>query len=103
MSNLAASATSSASAALMAHRANTPVNPKTRAALQEFESVLIGEMVNTMFSTVETNEMFGGGQGEEVFRSLMGQEMGREIARRGGLGLSPVLMNEMIRMQGGQQ
>lgn len=102
MSNLAASATSSASAALMASRANTPVNPKTQAALQEFEAVLIGEMVNTMLSTVETDKMFGGGQGEEVFRSLMGQEMGREIARRGGLGLTPTLMNEMIRMQGGQ-
>lgn len=102
MSNLAASATSSASAALMANRASAPVNPRTQAALQEFESVLIGEMVNTMFSTVETDKMFGGGQGEEVFRSLMGQEMGREIARRGGLGLTPALMNEMIRMQGSQ-
>lgn len=103
MDMLVSSAAAKASATLMAGRPQPAADPKTRAAIQEFESILIGEMVNTMFSMVETDEMFGGGAGEEVFRSLMGQEMGREIARRGGLGLSPILMNEMIRMQGGQQ
>lgn len=104
MNTLASGAAAKASATLMAgNPAASAVNSKTQAALQEFEAVLIGEMVNHMFSTVETDPMFGGGQGEEVFRSLLGQEMGREIARRGGIGLSPALMNEVIRMQGGQQ
>lgn len=102
MNGPAASAGATTSASLLGGRPNVPVNPQTRAALQEFESVLIGEMVNTMLSTVETDSMFGGGQAEEVFRSMMGQEMGREIARSGGLGLSPALMNEVIRLQGGQ-
>lgn len=102
MNALAPSSAATASASLMAGRPAPAVNPQTRAALEEFESVLISEMVNTMFSTVETDNMFGGGQAEEIYRSMMGQEMGREIARRGGLGLTPALMNEVIRMQGGQ-
>lgn len=103
MHMLIAGAGASATATLMATNPAAAVNPRTQAALQEFEAVLIGEMVNHMFSTVETDRMFGGGQGEEVFRSLLGQEMGREIARRGGIGLAPALMNEIIRMQGGLQ
>jgi len=102
MNSLASSVASMASASMLANRPDVPADPKTKAALQEFESVLIGEMVNTMFSTVETDSMFGGGQAEEIYRSMMGQEMGREIARRGGLGLTPALMSEMIRLQGGQ-
>lgn len=94
--------TPATSASLAAGRANVPANPQTQAALEEFEAVLISEMVNTMFSTVETDSMFGGGHAEEIYRGMMGQEMGREIARRGGLGLTPALMNEVIRMQGGQ-
>ncbi|HEY4544803.1 MAG TPA: rod-binding protein [Pedomonas sp.] len=102
MNALASSPAATASASLMAGRPVPTASPQTRAALEEFESVLIGEMVNTMFSTVETDSMFGGGQAEEVYRSMMGQEMGREIARRGGLGLTPALLNEVIRMQGAQ-
>ncbi|MCH8685097.1 rod-binding protein [Pedomonas mirosovicensis] len=87
---------------MLAGRQAVPVNPKTKAALQDFESVLIGEMVNIMFSTVPTDELTGGGNAESIYRSMMGQEMGKQIARQGGLGLVPHLMNEVIRMQGGQ-
>lgn len=89
-------------APMMASRPAPPANPQTQAALQEFEAVLIGEMVNLMFSTVPADELTGGGHAEEIYRSMMGQEMGREVARKGGLGLTPALMNEVIRMQGGQ-
>ncbi|MGK2284486.1 rod-binding protein [Pedomonas sp. V897] len=87
---------------LSASRPALPVNPQTRAALEEFEAVLIGEMVNVMLSTVPTDGYMGGGNAEEIYRSMMGQEMGREIARQGGLGIAPALMNEIVRLQGGQ-
>ena len=103
MTGLSSPAASMTTAPMMASRQPVPVNPRTQAALQEFESILIGEMVNMMFSTVPADELTGGGHAEEIYRSMMGQEMGREVARKGGLGLAPSLMNEVIRMQGGQQ
>lgn len=95
-------ASMTATAPMLAHKQSIPANPQTKAALQEFESILIGEMVNLMFSTVPADELMGGGHAEEIYRSMMGQEMGKEIARQGGLGLVPALMDEVIRMQGGQ-
>lgn len=94
--------TPGANALASAPQQRLPVHPQTEAALREFESILIGEFTNIMFSTIPTDGVTGGGHAESIYRSMMGQEVGREIAKRGGLGLMPALMNEVIRMQGGQ-
>lgn len=71
-------------------------------AVQAFESVLLGELTALMFSTVKTDGPFGGGHAEEMYRGMMTEHLGTAIAKRGGLNLVPSLMNELIRMQGGQ-
>lgn len=93
----------SAGTAALAARPTPAADPRTKAALEEFESVLIGEMINLMLSTVPTDGLMGGGHAEEIYRSMMGQEMGRQIALKGGFGLVPALMDEVIRLQGGQE
>lgn len=77
------------------HPANDPA-----ATAQEFESVFIGAMTKIMMETVETDNGFSGGHGEEMFRGVLAEELGKEIARRGGIGLAPVVMDQIIRMQG---
>ena len=55
-----------------------------RKAAKEFESVFISQFLGSMFSGIPTDGPFGGGQGEEMFRSLMIDEYGKaiEAARR---------------------
>ncbi|MBB5685218.1 rod-binding protein [Sphingobium boeckii] len=71
-----------------------------RSTAREFESVFIGEMTKIMMETVETDNGFSGGHGEEMFRGVLAEELGKEIARRGGIGLAPAVMDQIIRMQG---
>lgn len=78
----------------------TTANPKTAAALQEFESILIGEMTNLMFSTVPDDGSLGSGAAGDIYRSMLAQHIGSEVSKRGGLGLTPALMNEVIHQQG---
>ena len=71
-----------------------------RKAAEDFEAVFVAQMMEPMFQGLKTDGMFGGGQGEAVFRSLMIQEVGKEISKSGGVGISDAVFGEMLRMQG---
>jgi len=65
----------------------------------EFEAVFLGEMSKLMLESVDMGEEFSGGHAEEVFRGMLAEKLGGEIARRGGVGLAPSVMEQMIKMQ----
>jgi Rod binding domain-containing protein len=66
---------------------------------QEFEAQFVSQMLQNMFDTVPVNEEFGGGEGEEMFRSLVIDEYGKLISRAGGVGVADQVKREMIRTQ----
>ena len=68
-------------------------------AARDFEAVFVGQMLEQMWSNVPTDGPFGGGNGEQAFRSLMIQSVGQQIADHGGIGLAANVKREMIRMQ----
>lgn len=72
---------------------------KLRDTAQDFEAVFLSQMLKPMFEGLETDGMFGGGQAEEMWRSLMVDEYGKSIAKSGGIGIADAVMSEMIRMQ----
>jgi Rod binding domain-containing protein len=82
----------------------TPLQTKQRDAAkhaaEDFESVFIAQMMEPMFQGLKTDGMFGGGPGEAVFRSLMIQEAGKDIAKSGGIGIAPMVYSEMLKVQG---
>ena len=71
----------------------------TKKVAQQFEGVLISQMLNDMFEGMKTDGMFGGGEGEEMFRSLMIDEYGKQIATQGGLGLADHVTRELLKRQ----
>jgi len=94
------------SAALTALQPRVPAAPlKTtdpkaaKQAAQQFESVFITQFLGEMFSGISTDGPFGGGQGEEMFRSLMMDEYGKQIAANGGFGLSDAIQRELLKTQ----
>jgi len=70
-------------------------------AAQQFEGVFISEFLGSMFEGVSTDGPFGGGQGEAMFRSLMLDEYGKQIATRGGLGLADAVSRQLLSEQEG--
>lgn len=67
---------------------------------REFEAVFLGQMAKLMLETVEIGDEFSGGHGEEMFRGVLAERLGDEMARRGGIGLAPAVLDQIIRMQG---
>jgi len=68
---------------------------------KEFESVFISQFLGSMFSGISTDGPFGGGQGEEMFRSMMVDEYGKAIEQRGGFGLAASVTKELLKHQQG--
>ncbi len=66
---------------------------------REFEAMFMSEMMKPMFESVPVNSQFGGGKGEEVFRSFLREEYGKNLAANGGLGIADLVKQQLIEMQ----
>lgn len=66
---------------------------------REFEAVFLGQMLNHMFSGIETNGLTGGGEGEKMFRSMQIEEYAKGLSKNGGIGIAAAVKREMLRMQ----
>lgn len=72
---------------------------KVRETAQDFEAVFLSQMLKPMFEGLSAEAPFGGGPGEDMWRSLMVDEYGKSIAKSGGIGIADAVMGEMLRMQ----
>jgi len=80
-------------------RQASPTERAARAAAEDFESVFLSQMLAPMFETVETDSMFGGGHAEGIYRSMMVEEIGKEISRAGGIGIADEIYREIMALQ----
>ena len=94
--NTAAQAVKTAAASVedSAKRAKIAETAKT------FEASFLSVMMQQMFEGVKTSEPFGGGNGEEMFKSMLTDAMSKQVTKAGGIGLAPTIQREMLKMQG---
>jgi len=67
---------------------------------QDFEASFLSVMMQQMFTGVSTDGPFGGGQGEQMFRSVLTDAMSKQMAKVGGIGIAPAVEREMLKLQG---
>jgi len=65
------------------------LSPKELA--QEFESLFLAQLLSIMQQTIDSSSLSDGGAGDEIYMSMMNQEMGRALAAGGGVGLSRLI------------
>jgi len=80
---------------------STADTTKAAKAAKDYESVFISQFLGSMFSGIKTDGLTGGGQGEEMFRSLMINEFGKGIEQRGGFGLAAQMKTQLLKHQEG--
>lgn len=72
---------------------------KAREVAEEFEAVFLAEMLKEMWSGVPTDGPFGGGPGEDVYRSMLTEQYAGAVAKRGGIGLADAVYREILKLQ----
>ena len=73
---------------------------KIKETAQKFEASFMSVMMQSMFEGVKTSEPFGGGPGEDAFKSLLTEAMAKEVTKSGGVGLASSVQQEMLKLQG---
>ena len=71
-----------------------------KATAEEFEAVFLAEMLSHT-SLAETSDNFGGGAGEDAFKSMLTREWANQLTEKGGIGLSETIYKALIAREGG--
>jgi Rod binding domain-containing protein len=69
-----------------------------RRTAEEFESVFLGNVFQTMFSGLDGDGPLGG-EGGAIYRSMLGEEYAKTVSANGGIGLSDQIQRELLSMQ----
>ena len=70
-------------------------DPRLRAACAEMESLFLSHLLKEMRATVEKSGFIDGGQAEEIFTSLLDEELSKKMSAAGGIGLSAILLDQL--------
>lgn len=69
---------------------------------EDFEAFFLSQSFENMFSGVESDPLFGGGNGESVYRSLLMQEYSKVAAKSGTTGIGDAVTREILQLQEAQ-
>lgn len=69
-------------------------------ACAEFESLFIYQVMKQMRKTIVQTKLISGGKGEEIFTSMMDEEISKQVSLRQGLGLRDVLIEQLTGKRG---
>ena len=70
---------------------------------EDFEAYFLSQAFENMFSGVDADPIFGGGQSEGIYRSMMIQEYSKVAARTHSTGIGDEVTREILKMQEKQQ
>jgi flagellar protein FlgJ len=71
-----------------------------RKSAEDFTAFFLSQSLESMYANVAPNSVFGGGNGEAVYRSLMIQEYGKVMSQsNNGLGIVDDVQREILRLQ----
>jgi len=79
--------------------AGSMTEQQARAAGEQFEAFFIGQMVELMHTDTEGDGMFSGGHAENVWKSMLNQEYGKEIAKSNPLGIADAVVRSLLQTQ----
>ncbi len=67
---------------------------------RQFEAMYMSQMLTHMFEGIKTDGVFGGGSGEQMFRSLLIDEYGKMVANKGnGIGIGAAVQKMLLSHQ----
>jgi flagellar protein FlgJ len=79
---------------------STPNLAQARKSAQDFASFFLSQSLESMYANISTDSLFGGGNGEEVYRSLLLQEYGKIAAQSGsGRNIVDAVQAQILRLQ----
>jgi Rod binding domain-containing protein len=75
-------------------------SPALRNTAQAFEAMVIAQLLQPMFDTVDSaHSLFGGGAAEAAISPMLTEALAKNLAAHGGLGLAKPVFDSLLRAQ----
>lgn len=69
------------------------------AVSKDFESMFVAQMLGSMFGESVGDDLFGDKETKEIYKALMVEEYGKQIADSGGIGIASYIKRELLALQ----
>ena len=69
---------------------------KISAVCKEFESLFLNYLLKEMRATIPESGLWGGGQAEQIYTSMFDENLSRELAQHGGIGLAQIIQKSVM-------
>lgn len=77
----------------------SPETRPLREAATELEGVFLGLLLKAMRGSPASGGLFHEGSDTQMYREMFDQEIGRSLARAGGIGLAQMILRDQARRQ----
>ncbi|MFQ5330207.1 MAG: peptidoglycan DD-metalloendopeptidase family protein [Thermodesulfobacteriota bacterium] len=72
-------------------------------AASEFEALFIHQMLKTMRKSVDKGSLFGNSKGEEIYKSMLDEELSKVMAQGKGMGLREMVVRDLRGIDGREE
>jgi flagellar protein FlgJ len=79
--------------------AKLPETKDPAAAAEQFEALLVHEMLKSMWQTVPKGELLSGSSEEQTYRDMLNEALASSISEGRGIGIKDVILNDINSMQ----
>ncbi len=62
---------------------------------KDFESLFLNYLLKEMRATIPKSSLFGGSSAEKIYTSLFDEELSKNLAQNGGIGLAKTIENHL--------
>ena len=62
---------------------------------RDFESLFVNYLMQKMRDTIPENSLFGGGQAEKIYTSMLDSEVAKSVSQHRGIGLAALMYAQM--------
>lgn len=74
---------------------DTPEEKKLKKACQDFEAIIMQQLLSTMRKSVPKDELLGSGYAQDMYQSMYDESLAREMASGKGIGLADTLYHQL--------
>lgn len=72
-----------------------PLNQDPKAAAEQFEGILVQEMLKSMWSTLPKEGLLTGSHEESMYRDLFNEALAKSISEGQGIGIKDVILKDL--------
>lgn len=78
---------------------STGLTARAEKVAQEFEALVLAQLLAPIFSSVESSSLTSAGPGEDAFETMLQEHYAKAIAERGGIGIADQVKASLIALQ----